>query len=139
MNRMSGAIRAGVTSLLEELLPGRTKRLIFLASFSARLKGEAPLDNETLAKLNTVMVLSSSDSAIKLPVVLSKAVWNGRTISEITHDEVRTPQTLTKDRLQTIATSVLSAMPKWLRYDNDAAIRADVVKLIDNRNLVLGH
>ena len=97
------------------------------------------MDNETLAKLNTVMVLSSSDSAIKLPVVLSKAVWNGRTISEITHDEVRTPQTLTKDRLQTIATSVLSAMPKWLRYDNDAAIRADVVKLIDNRNLVLGH
>lgn len=139
MNRLTGAIKTGFTNLLDSHLPGRTKRLIFLASFCARLKGESALDHETISKLNQAMVLSSSDSALSLPVELSKVIWNGRTISEITHDEVQAPQELTKDRLQTVAEYVLNAMPSWLRYGADDVIRKDVVKLLGNRELVGGH
>lgn len=139
MNRLSGAARESFTGFLSKHLPERTKRLVFLASFSARLKGETVYDKETFSKLNQVMALVSEDSAMKLPVHLSKVIWHGRDVADITHADVRTSTTLTKERLQTIATSVLEAMPKWLRYDSDPAIANDIMKLLNNRNVVLGH
>ncbi len=146
MNHVTGVIKKGASALLEKHLSGKTKRMVFLASFSARLKSESTKgamsfadDDETLAKLNEVMALAHSPSATKFPVVLSKAIWQGRTVAQITQEDVRTSQPFTKEHLQKISARVLDAMPSWLRYDSDPVIKRDVTKLLENRNLVLGH
>lgn len=137
MNKVSGAMRAGFTRLLARHLPKRTKRLIFLASFSARLKGSNNFDNATLKKLNEVMALASSDSSIKLPVHLSRAIWNGKTVLDICDENVCiAPYGNTHVRM--LAQRVINVMPAWLRYGDESVIKEDVSKLLDNRDIVLG-
>lgn len=138
MNRVSGLFRAGVVTLLGASLSERTKRLIFLASFSARIKDPNTFDSETLHKLNQVMALASKEEAINLPVHLSRAIWRGRTIHDIADKEVLSSSTFTKERLQQLADRVLEAMPPWLRYGPDNVIRDDVARLLDHRSVLIG-
>jgi hypothetical protein len=137
MNKVSGAIRASFTSLLKRHLPGRTKRLIFLASFSARLKGSNNFDSATLKKLNEAMALASSDSSIKLPVHLSRAIWDGKTVFDICDENVCSAPFDTA-HVRLLAQRVIDAMPSWLRYGEEAVIKEDISKLLDNRDIVLG-
>jgi hypothetical protein len=146
MNQVTGVIRSGLASALGKHLSGKTKRMVFLASLSARLKsdskkeiGQFADDDETLAKLNEVMALAHSTSATKLPVVLSKVIWQGQALEQIALEDVRTSKPFTKERLQQISARVLDAMPSWLRYDSDPVIERDVTKLLQHRGLVLGH
>jgi len=145
MNHVTGVIRKSFAAFLGQHLSGKTKRMVFLASFSARLKAESfkdsvnlANDDETLAKLNEVMVLAHRPSAAKFPVALSKVIWQDQTVEQITQEDVRTATTFTKEHLQKISARVLDAMPSWLRYDSDPVIKNDVTKLLENRNLVLG-
>lgn len=137
MNRVSGLFGASLTGLLRVSLSERTKRLIFLASFSARIKGQTNFDSETLHKLNKVMALASNDEAVRLPVHLSRAIWRGRTIHEIA-DQAVLSASFDKERLQQFASRVLEAMPKWLRYGSDDVIRDDLAKLLTHRSVLIG-
>lgn len=146
MNQVTGVIQKGFAAFLGQHLSGKTKRMVFLASLSARLKSESfkgsmsfADDDETLAKLNEVMVLAHRPSAAKLPVALSKVIWQDQTVEQITQEDVRTSKPFTKEHLQKISARVLDAMPSWLRYDSDPVIKSDVTKLLENRSVVLGH
>lgn len=143
---VTGVFKGGLASVLGKHLSGKTKRMVFLASLSARLKsdskeeiGQFADDDETLAKLNEVMALAHRTSSTKLPVVLSKVIWQGQTVELIAQEDVRTSKPFTKERLQQISARVLDAMPSWLRYDSDPVIKSDVTKLLEHRGLVLGN
>lgn len=139
MNRVSGLFRAAsFGSVLGVFLSQRVKRLIFLASFSARIKDQTSFDSDTVHKLNQVMALASEERAIQLPVHLSKVIWQGRTIHDIAECEVLSSSTFTKERLHQLSTRVLEAMPKWLRYGPEDHMRDDLVKLLDNRGVLIG-
>lgn len=137
MSRLSGLMGASLTSLLA-CVPERTKRLIFLASFSARLKGQDTFDRETLHKLNEVMALASrsSEAAINFPVVLSKVIWRGRVIHDL-NSELLT-LSFSKERLQQLVDRVLEAMPKWLHYASVEVMREDLARLLDHRSVLIG-
>jgi hypothetical protein len=137
LSGLRGGIRAKAALFLESRLPARTKRLVFLASLSARLKGSDTFDNETLHKLNQVMVLCNTESALKLPVQLSRAIWHGKTSYEIFNANLSSPQ-LERNIIRQAALRAISAMPSWLRYGDDCAIMEDVERLLDNRLAVLG-
>lgn len=137
MNRISGLFRSGF-ALVGVYFPERTKRLIFLASFSARLRDQDSFDRETLHKLNQVMALASNAQSIALPMHWSKVIWRGRTIHDITAKEVLSTTTFSKERLQQLADRVLQAMPAWLRYGTDSVMREDVARLLDNRSVLIG-
>jgi hypothetical protein len=138
MNRVSAALKRGMLHVLDTQLPRRTKRLIFLASFSARMKNEKQFDSATLEKLNRLMVLSSNDSALKLPIHLSKVIWNGRTINDICGDSFADGQ-LSSDRVAIAAEQIVNRMPNFLRYGRRNDIVADVKKLLSNRFEVLAN
>jgi hypothetical protein len=84
MSRASVAIKEVLVDMLDKHLPRRTKRLLFLASFFASVKDEKEpsFDDPALQKLNQLMRLSNTDSALKLPVHLSRVIWRGRTFNE---------------------------------------------------------
>lgn len=129
MNLFPQALRARCATLLGRHLPGRTKRLIFLASLTARLKDSTDLSHDTLSRLNQLMVLANSDSAIRLPVQLSRVIWHGNMPKEICD-----PQLSLNHHIEALKAN----MPDWLRYGEDAAIHQDLAKLLGHRYEVLG-
>jgi hypothetical protein len=139
MNRASAAIKEYGEHLLANYLPRRTKRLMFLASFFARAKegqqGPAPYDDPMLEKLNKLMGLSNNDAALKLPVHLSKAIWHGKTLSEIVDVSVLEEQ-ITPDLIDRAAKQIIAAMPRWLRYGRPEDIEKDVKQLLVHRQIL---
>lgn len=125
-----------IVGFLERHLPNRTKRLIFITSLGARMKNTETFDNATLHKLNQVMTLSSNESALKLPVQLSRAIWRGKSSYEIFNADVQ--ETIKAARIKEMAVRAIKAMPAWLRYDRDENIEKDVVQLLSNSPAVLG-
>jgi hypothetical protein len=141
MNRVTDVIRgrfSGVTvgmrvrfsSMLDRHLPERTKRLLFLASFSAQLKAPQEFNREMLHKLNKMLDLSADDAALKFPIHISGAIWRNRPFEAGARIDTRTLQDQTDVR--GLGMRIVSAMPKWLRYGDDGRMLCDVERLLRN-------
>jgi hypothetical protein len=140
MNRVTEALREHSVQWLDRYLPRRTKRLMFLASFFARVKdgqveGEPEIGDPVLEKLNSLMQLSNSDSALKLPVHLSKAIWRGKTLTDICGESILADQA-TPDTIEHAIKQIIVAMPKWLRYGRPEDIEKDVRQLLVHRQIL---
>lgn len=136
MNRVSGLLRLGL-GLVGASFPERTKRLIFLASFSARLRDQDSFDRETVHKLNEVMALASNEQSINLPVHLSKVIWRDRVIHDLATKDVLSTPNFSKEGLQDLVERVLEAMPAWLRYA-EGKMREDIVRLLNHKSVLIG-
>lgn len=130
MNRVTDAIRGRLANMLDRHLPERTKRLLFLASFSAQLRDPREYDQEMLHKLNQMFELSSDDAALKLPVHLSHAIWRNRPLEPGLRLTLRSE--CIQGRASTIATKVVKAMPRWLRYGDDKRMLTEITQLLRN-------
>lgn len=137
LSTITGAIRGSFADFLTETLPIRTKRLVFVASLTARLKDADAVDSETLKKLNQVMALANSASALKLPIQLSKVIWRGRKSIDILKD-VMVDSAGTTDTIGKKLTDAVDAMPAWLRYAEACDMEQDVRQLLENRSELLG-
>lgn len=132
-NRLLGK----TVSMLDKRLPQRTKRLVFLASLTARLKGEDNLDSETLHKLNKTMQLATRDSSLLLPAHLNKIIWSSMSAHN-SINEIAIQGDWSNTRIRRICQCVLLAMPCWLRYADDSDIARDVERLLKQHTVVFG-
>ena len=125
--------------LLNNMLPRKTKRQIFLVSFAALLKGATTYDRETFQKLNRVLSLSESndDKALGVSVMLSRVIWNGKTTYEICNDNV-SEGNFNADRIAQVMTSLLNSMPRWLKYGQTEEIEKDVTVILNDQMNLLG-
>lgn len=127
-----------IGSWLNDALPTKTKRQVFLVSFAALLKGATSFDQETFHKLNRVLLLSeSTDKALAVPVILSKVIWNGKTSYDICQEDVSIGQ-FTADRITTIVSNILNHMPRWMLYGDTKEIEKDVGVILKDRLQLLG-
>jgi hypothetical protein len=120
-----------VGRFLSTHLAVKTKRLVFMASLTAILKGTNHFDNETLKKMNSVMSLCDSEQAMKLPIHLSKVIWRGKNADEFLKINVAMSSTT----MHELANRIIKSMPAWLRYGEDDTIEADVACIFDNRSV----
>jgi hypothetical protein len=132
MSRLSDVIKTRFQGLLDRYIPSRTKRMMFIASLSARLKDSSGLDATTRKRLNEVMAASHDEAAMQVPALLSRVIWDGRTVYQLCDDNVA-EGTLDQTRSRRIASSVVEATPSWLRYAGKDDIEKDVRMLLDNR------
>ena len=131
-------LRRLIGDWLNDALPTKTKRQLFIVSFAARLKDVTSFDQETFQKLNRVLALSeSNDKALAVPVILSKVIWNGKSTYEICKEDVSVGQ-FTSDRIATIVSNILSNMPAWMRYGDSAEIEKDIGVILKDRLHLLG-
>lgn len=131
-------LRQFVSNLLDKRLPKKTKRQVFLVSFAALLKGATTYDQETFKKLNRVLTLSESgESALAVPAILSKVIWNGKTSYEICQEDV-TEGSFTQDRITHIVSNILNGIPKWLVYGTTEEIEKDISVILKDRMELLG-
>lgn len=124
-------------AMLDRHLSQRMKRLVFLASLTARLKGEENLDAETLHKLNVTMELATRDNSLLLPAHLNKIIWSSMSAHN-SINEIAIQGDWTKTRIRRICQCVLLAMPCWLRYADDNDIARDVERLLTQHKTVFG-
>lgn len=127
--RLRGGIKHGVVRFFGARLPDRMKRLVYLASLGAYIKGSTSLDDATISKLNKVMALGSNDKALKLPVLLSKAIWDGK-VTPLPHDVYMEHQLGAATVEKVMAHAAVAGTPKWLRYGEEQLIQNDVEKLL---------
>lgn len=136
---MNAMIRESLSNfgatLLSFVVPDRTKRAIFLASFFAQIKDDdTSVDKQTLEKLNKVMSLVKRNESLGLPIQLNRAIWHGVHSKELRLDELNEP--LTPARLRLVCNRVLESAPAWLRYGKGDEMRDDLVKLFGCRAAV---
>jgi hypothetical protein len=133
---ISTTVTALFASFLYRHLPDRTKRLMFLASLSARLSKKTTFDQRTLHKLNQAMSLSADDSALNLPVQISHAIWKGDNGVEILRPNENFAE-MTSEKAEELIDGLISAAPKWIHYGkDDKELRSDVRELLMNQELL---
>jgi len=131
-------LRHFVSKVVNERLPTKTKRQFFLMSFAALLIGATTFDKETFKKLNRVLVLSESgESALAVPLILSKVIWNGKTSYEVCQEDVK-EGTFSAARISSVVANILNSMPKCLHYGNTEDIEKDVGVILKDRIELLG-
>lgn len=112
---------------MQKKLPRRTKRIIFVAAIAGRLEKTNTLSAESLMKLNTVLKLSRSEDALKLPVYLNEVIWRGQALDNL-------------NTLEEIGTDIVKwaqeTVPFWLRYGRASDMVSDAIVV---KHLVEGH
>jgi hypothetical protein len=128
MNRVTDAIRGRLANMLKQRLSERTKRLLFVASFSAQLKEPSALNDEMLHKLNSMLELATDDAALKLPIHLSQVIWRNRPLEPGVRVSLRTEAL--QSRAAALGKKVMEAMPSWMRYEDESKMQSDIEKLL---------
>jgi hypothetical protein len=124
MDWFSMLTRSMFARILGQFLPDRTKRMMFLASFSARVKDSPVMDIEV------------SESALKLPIHLSHAIWRGRSFVDICGEPEILEGRITPDRVQSASRKAVLEMPSWLRYSKIEEIERDVKLLLVHSSML---
>lgn len=123
-----------IGAMLNDALPAKTKRQVFLVSFAALLKDATHFDQETFHKLNRVLSLSeSTDKALAVPVILSKVIWNGKSSSEVCEQDLSIHSSFSAEGISTIVSNILKNIPQWMLYGKPEEIEKDVAVILNNR------
>lgn len=122
------------------LLPTRTKRLIFLSTIFAGVKGINDPDVKMLNQLNTLLNLSSVDEAVALPMCFGDFLWRKRLADGIRlqhrkHAVLQLSEvnnkSLTQAEMRIVSNAIINATPCFLRYDSKTKMRADLFVLLE--------
>lgn len=120
------------------IAPDRIKRLVFVASLSARLKKDfTALDEEALKNLNDAMNLGTDAGSLKAPVHFADILWDGKSALEICGEEVPTAEVTPKEVLQRVARHIAAQTPACMRYKNQS-LEKDVETLLIKKSVALG-
>lgn len=119
-----------------KLLPSHLKRIIFLASISAAVKGTNEADDEFITKLNTLMQLSSTgNGALKLPIYINKLIWKHKEYIQKDLDVMGCNGNCDGLSKANCIERVNKIVPSWLRYADTEAIASDLHKLFRCKGL----
>lgn len=110
-------------------LPGRMRRLVFLASLAGVARETKVYDETLIKKLNTILQLSTTSAeALRLPIHVSSVIWSNKSAFA---EEIKTLvacRTVDATAL-TCATTIANASPTWLVGDNLSLVIKDILDL----------
>lgn len=115
--------------LFVSMLPGRTKRMIFMTSLAGIAKGTDKADQRFMQKVNNLLQLSTfSDGALKLPIHISSIIWSNKQLLE---REIHTLTECTEvdERAEQCAKRIVESTPTWLLGPNPNAAIKDILTL----------
>ncbi len=125
---------AKVLRTLYHLIPHHMKRVVLWASVLSAYRKSNEVDNACVKALNNLLGLCKKDSAMALPISISKVIWedmNGAV--QVLHDaDIQSPF----NQKAQLRERFIKAIPSWLRYGSDSNMGDDFDKLVQNRNIV---
>lgn len=131
--------------ILGHVLPRRMKRLIFVSSFIAHIKNSTNPDKELLSKINKLLMLSSSDEALLLPVQLHQQIWHKVVLKDVLSeknieiDDISqiASYSFKKPQIRTLSEEIIRVIPNWLMYGSKTQIRSDLICIFQNMDTLL--
>jgi hypothetical protein len=124
-----------VVKTIAKALPSWTKRTTLLASFAAQYAKIDPSNTQAVRTLNKVLSLTTHDSGLQLPFLVSSMVWTESPgmINWLQH--VKT----TKDTsdLMDYADLLVEQIPDWFSYASREEMVMDFTNLF--KQLFVGH
>jgi hypothetical protein len=121
--------------LIGKFSSNRGRRILFVTSLYFQIVRLDKLKEEAISKLNQLMHLSSSDSGLRLPVILHSFIWRKVPIEQILTEET-IHRVVTEEAAKTISMRVAESAPKWVRYGSKQEMADDVFKLIMEGNVL---
>lgn len=124
----------------KNVLPTKTKRLIFIATLIAIIKKiDQPSDKE-VQSINKIFNISSVPQAIVLPMIFAKKLWSDDIIEHVYFPFSRRIKSLTElgtyrpetDETTLIANEIITASPQWLLYSNRKEMVDDFQAMMKN-------
>ena len=130
---------------LGQVLPKRMKRLIFVSSFIAHIKNSTNPDKELLSKINKLLLLSSNDDALLLPVQLHQQIWQKVVLKDVLTDKnieiddisQIASYSFKKPQIRTLSEEIIRVIPNWLLYGSKTQIRSDLICIFQNMDILL--
>lgn len=137
MNNLKTSMNQWLVQALTTKLPTRTKRLIFLASFTAMVENTTSLSSQAVSKLNHLMALATNEAAIQLPVRLSAAIWNGKRLEDFCGGCCHSLECMSYEQRGEVCRRISEMAPKWLHYGAEDDIVHDIARILDHRQQLL--
>lgn len=116
--------------LLDMIWSERGKRIFFIATLQAQLRGSSDLDDVELSKINSVLHLFSDKDALNLPFALYELVWQKRGIDQLAQELVAAKDADLRMQMEiarSVSARIIEASPKWMRYG-----KGDTKKMMDD-------
>lgn len=127
--------------LVPKLLSGHGKRILFITSLYFELtpvKSDEPMNrdvmklhDDAIERLNEVMDVAKSTSALRFPAMFRGLIWRGCNVRDIVSEEDFLSG-VTADNVVPISERLVDAMPPALRYETRPNMVSEVVKLLSN-------
>jgi hypothetical protein len=129
-------------NLLENKLPRRFKRLIYVSSILGLIKQMRDPDMAMVKKLNDTFKLAQHPDAFAFPMYIKSVIWKGMIDEAViihNNEEVSIGNLIEKD-LSTKDYAVIgehfaSKAPKWLKYGSFELMVNDIIMLIKHLQL----
>jgi len=115
--------------LLTRCISKHGKRILFITSLYAQLVRRDQLRIEAVSKLNVLMDLSSSDSALRFPSTFTSMIWQGTELGPELVARALEPN-LPEESIWDIAARMVSIAPGWMPYARRDVMVHDVFNLI---------
>lgn len=137
------ALMSAWVKFLEEFLPNKIKRMIFLSSFLAYVQGTKSPDEVLVRKLNQLLHLSRNDKSAMAPQLINQRIWAGIisrdepvgntgvtlcNLAEVQDYKIFTSQA------RSVSDRIIKNTPQWLKYGSNKQIRDDLMELLTNIN-----
>lgn len=125
---------AKVLRKMYHLIPRHMKRLVLWSSLLSAYRRSNEVDNKCVKALNDLLGLAKKESAMALPITVSKVIWEDMDGAvQVLHDADQ--QTVLSQKSQ-LRERFIKAIPSWLRYSNEADMGKDFDKLLQNRKIM---
>lgn len=108
-----------------------TKRTLFMASLYFRLIRNYEPDEDVLDECNRLFYLVNNPRALLLPVMMSRALWNGSSVDAAVEQ-------FSQGRDKMAIEAIYGTMPRWLRYIDRETILRDAEKVFRKAEQVHG-
>lgn len=118
--------------ILGHLLPNKGKRILFLTSVYTRLVEKGLLHEDTLNRLNRILVLADNDLALTLPPSIYQRVIDEEQLREAIKGIESSQEgdlCLTYNEARKVSQRIVSLSPDWLKYDDKKTMENDIVSL----------
>lgn len=127
--------KAKVLRKLYCFIPRHMKRLVLWASVVSAYRKSTKVDNSCVKALNDLLGLASKESAMSLPITISKVIWKDVDgVVQILHDaDCPTASSQTAQ----LRERFIKAIPAWLSYSTDVKMGEDFEKFVQHRSTVM--
>lgn len=111
-------------------LPNRSKRMVFIVSLTQRFRAQEQIDPRTLAKLNSIMAIDTSESSMWMPAQLAQIIWNDQSVKSICNTPTPQYAVLDEHAISQLCEAVVNGQQRCLQYGPAEVIMKDLHALV---------